>query len=234
MGLDDHDVAPLERLATDTAEDIIQALAPTAHEQTPHRLRLLIKRGPRQRGHGQDDVAIDDALWQHLADLADPGIDVDLGTAQAQRLFTAHGDAMLPLATMQTPILDIPHPLRIATGEHLVHEAIIVGCIVARIDVCKLIPVLDKDLLETFQSCEGAASMRAPRVGVWGCGRGSFVPRLTNSVHPLIGLPRGTLTHLSHSVTKGTSGQPQNANPCTIEIFSATSRIHFTRTAHVR
>jgi hypothetical protein len=62
------------------------------------------------------------------------------------------------LPTMQTPILDIPHPLRIAAGEHLVHEAIVVGFIVARIDAFKPIPVLDKDLLEDVPVLRGCCN----------------------------------------------------------------------------
>jgi hypothetical protein len=73
MGLHDHDVATFERLATDTAPDIIQTADATAHERTQHVFRLLINRVSQHRGHGQDDMAIDDALMQHRADLADTG-----------------------------------------------------------------------------------------------------------------------------------------------------------------
>src|SRR5215470_13324684 len=82
-------------------------------------------------------MAIDDTLVQHPADLADPVVDVDFGAAQAQRRFTAHGDAMGALSTVQTAVFAIAYFLRIPTPEHLVHEAIIVGCIVARIDVLR-------------------------------------------------------------------------------------------------
>ena len=81
MGLDDHDVAALEGAATDPAIDIIQTADATAHEWTQHRLRLLIKRFPEYRRHGQDDMTVDDALMEHLTDLADPGVDVDFGAA---------------------------------------------------------------------------------------------------------------------------------------------------------
>ena len=73
MGLHDHDGATFERLATDTAPDIIQTANATAHERTQHVFRLLIKRVSQPRGHGQDDMAIDDALMQHRADLAHTG-----------------------------------------------------------------------------------------------------------------------------------------------------------------
>src|SRR5215510_11931439 len=59
------------------------------------------------------------------------------------------------LATMQTAVCTIAYFLRIPTPEHLVHEAIIVGCIVARIDVLKPVPVLDKDLLEDVPVLRG-------------------------------------------------------------------------------
>jgi len=59
------------------------------------------------------------------------------------------------LATMQTAVGTIAYFLRIPPPEHLVHEAIIVGCIVARIDVLKPVPVLDKDLLEDVPVLRG-------------------------------------------------------------------------------
>jgi hypothetical protein len=71
---------------------------------------------------------------------------------------------------MQIPILEIPHPLRIAAGEHLVHEAIIVGCIVARLDAFKPIPVLDKDLLEdvpVLRGCCKHAGAPSWGMGMW-------------------------------------------------------------------
>jgi hypothetical protein len=83
--LDDHDRAAVERAATDPAEDVIQTPHPTAHARTQHRWRLLIKRFPEERRHGQDDMTVDDALVEHPAHLADPGVDIDFGAAQAQR-----------------------------------------------------------------------------------------------------------------------------------------------------
>jgi hypothetical protein len=83
MSLDDDDVAAFEGSATDPAKDIIQAPHPTTHKRTQHRLGLLIKRFPEDLRHGQDDMAVDDALMQHLADLADPVVNVHFGTAQA-------------------------------------------------------------------------------------------------------------------------------------------------------
>src|SRR6266542_5230613 len=46
MGLNHHDVATFERLATDSAEDIIQTAHPTSHEGTQQRLGVLIKGCP--------------------------------------------------------------------------------------------------------------------------------------------------------------------------------------------
>jgi hypothetical protein len=83
MRLDDDDVAAFEGSATDPAEDIIQTPHPTPHERTQHRVGLLIKRFPEDLRHGQDDMAVDDTLMQHLADLADPVVHVDFGAAQA-------------------------------------------------------------------------------------------------------------------------------------------------------
>src|SRR5205807_4127775 len=80
----------------------------------------------------------------------------------------AHGDAMGALSTVQTAVLAIAHFLRVPTPEHLVDEAIIVGFIVARINVFKAIPVLDKDLLEDVPVLRGCCKHEgAPS---WGSG----------------------------------------------------------------
>src|SRR5262249_44597621 len=122
MRLDDDDVATLEGAALDEAEDIIQTADATAHERTQHRLRLLIKRCPQELWHGEDDLPGNDTRMQHPADLADPVVDVDFGAAQAQCGLTTHGDALRPLATMQTPIGDISYLLRMPAPEHLVYK----------------------------------------------------------------------------------------------------------------
>src|SRR4029450_216226 len=93
-------------------------------------------------------MAIDDALMEHLADLAHPVVDIDFGTAQAQRRFTAHRDEMFAPATVETAVFDSAYLLGIPAPEHLVHEAIIVARIVARVDVFEPVPVLSKDLFE--------------------------------------------------------------------------------------
>src|SRR2546427_10209458 len=93
-------------------------------------------------------MAIDDTLVEHLADLADPVVDVHFGTAQTQRRFTAHRHTMVALATLQTAVFDIAHLVGIPAPEHLVHAFIIVALIVPRLDVLEPVPVLDKDLFE--------------------------------------------------------------------------------------
>src|SRR5712691_1761882 len=79
--LDNHDVAAFEGATTDTAIEIIQTADATTDERTQHVLRLLIKRFPEHLRHGQDNMTIDHALMEHLADLADPVVDVDFGAA---------------------------------------------------------------------------------------------------------------------------------------------------------
>src|SRR6266704_595387 len=81
MGLDNHDVAPLEIVAADPAIEIVQTADATAHKRTQHVVRLLIKRFPEHLGHSQDDMAIDDALVEHPDHLADPVVDVDFGAS---------------------------------------------------------------------------------------------------------------------------------------------------------
>src|ERR687886_91506 len=104
---------------------------------------------------------------------------------------------MLPLATMRTPIFAIPHLLGIPAPEHLVHESIIVGRLVARVDAFESIPVLGKDLFEDIPVLRGCCNHQgAPSRSIEVCSA-AFLPHLTGSIHPIIGLLRGTLTHLS-------------------------------------
>src|SRR5882724_8081416 len=85
---------------------------------------------------------------QRLADLSDPIVDIDFGASQTERGLATHRDEVLPLATMLTVILEIPHLVGMAAVEHLVNETVIVAGIVARVDVFEAIPVIDKDLFE--------------------------------------------------------------------------------------
>src|SRR2546426_3211319 len=52
------------------------------------------------------------------------------------------------LATLQAAGLDIAHLVRVATRQHLGHEAIVVGGLIPRVGALKRVPVLGKDLLE--------------------------------------------------------------------------------------
>src|SRR5918912_1705398 len=94
MGLDHHDIAALKGMAADPCEDIIQALDTTAHECAQQDSGVLIEGSTQHGRHSQDDMAIDDTLMQHTADLAHPVIDVDFGAAETQRRFIAHRQAM--------------------------------------------------------------------------------------------------------------------------------------------
>ena len=81
---------------------------------------------------------------------------------------------MFTLATLRTAVLDIAHFLRRTTPEHLVHEAILVGFIIARMDAFKPIPVLDKDLLEDVPVLRG----RCNHEGAPSWGMGMFAVQL--------------------------------------------------------
>jgi hypothetical protein len=99
------------------------------------------------------------------------------------------------LPTMQTPILDIPHPLRIAACEHLVHKAVIIACMVARGDVFEPVPVLSKDLFEDVPGRQGFCSHQATLLrGIGGGGR-TFLSHPANHIHPVIGLLSDTVPY---------------------------------------
>jgi hypothetical protein len=74
--------------------------------------------------------------------------------------------------TVETPVLDIAHIVGVAAVEHLVDETVIVGRVVARTELFKPLPVIDKDLFEDipvpsrFDNHQIAPS---PGVGGWGC-----------------------------------------------------------------
>jgi hypothetical protein len=116
-------------------------------------------------------MAIDHALLQHLADLSDPIVDINFGASQTERGLATHRDEVLPLATMCTVILDIPHLVGIAAVEHLVDETIIVASIVARVGVLEAIPVINKDLFEdvgVLSRCCHHQIAPSKGVGFWG------------------------------------------------------------------
>src|SRR5918996_2710185 len=132
MSLNDHDIAPLQRPATDPAEEVIKTANATAHQGTRQLLGSVIKGFPEHIGHRQHNMAVNDTVMEHLAHLCDPVINIDFGTTQAQSGLTRHRDPMLTLSTMLTAILDITHLIGIATAQHLFHEPLIVAGIVTR------------------------------------------------------------------------------------------------------
>src|SRR5918911_4724983 len=74
------------------------------------------------------------------------------------------------LPTAKTPILDITHLVGIPAPEHLGHQVIIVAAIVARIDVCKAVPVVGKDLFEDAPSRRSGCSHQAASLRSLGLG----------------------------------------------------------------
>src|SRR5262249_21359098 len=137
-----------------------------------------------------DNRALDDTRVQHPADWADPVVDVDFRAAQAQRRLTAQGDAMGALSTGQTAVCAIAHFLRVPTPKHLVHEAIIVAGIVARLDVLQPVPVLDTDLLEDVPVLRGCCK----HAGAPSWGRGRCVVQLLYHVSPPQSTPSSACT----------------------------------------
>src|SRR2546426_8947400 len=127
MRMEHRDVATLERLAPDVAIEIIQALHPAAHERAQYDRRVVVEGRAEHGRHRQDDVPIDHPRVEHRAHLAHPVVHVDFGTPQAQRRCAAHRHPMGALATLQAAVFDIAHLLRVATRQHLGHQAIVVS-----------------------------------------------------------------------------------------------------------
>ena len=97
-------------------------------------------------------MAINDALMEVVTEVADKLIDIDLGAAQAQGGLTAHGDEVFTLSTLEASVVEVADLVRIATGEHLVDQLIIVSVIITEIELLKFIPVLMKDLFKDILS----------------------------------------------------------------------------------
>jgi hypothetical protein len=97
-------------------------------------------------------MAIDNALVEVVTEVADKVIDIDLGTSQAQGGLTAHGDEMFALPTIEASVVEVSDLFRITTGEHLVHQLIIVSCVITRVELLKFIPVIMKDLFKDVPS----------------------------------------------------------------------------------
>ncbi len=148
MRVEHHDVASLQRLAPDLAQELLPALDAAAHQRAQQDRSIVIERRAEHGRDREDDVTIDAPLVEDLAHLADSVVHRDFGAAQAQRRLTAHRHQVLPLAPVQAAVCNRAHLLRVATSEHLGHQAIIVGCLVARMGMCELLPVLGTDLLE--------------------------------------------------------------------------------------
>jgi hypothetical protein len=142
-----HGATP-ERLAPAFTREILPALRPTAPERAQHDCRVLVQGRAAHRQDRQDEVPSDDALLGSLAHWTAPVVDVDFGAPSAQRRCTAHCHQRLPLATVLAAVLDIAHLLRVATRQHLGHQAIRGGGLVARMGVLQRAPVMGKALLE--------------------------------------------------------------------------------------
>ena len=100
-------------------------------------------------------MAVDNALMKPLADVADKVIDIDFGASQAQSRFTAHGDEVFALSTIETSVVEVADLLRIATAKHLLYKLVIVSFIVKRIELFKFIPVILEYLFEYIPSGSG-------------------------------------------------------------------------------
>jgi len=87
-----------------------------------------------------------------VADVADKVIDVDFGTSQARGGLTAHGDEVFALSTIEASVVEVSDLFGIATGEHLVHQFVIVSVIITRVELLKLVPVIMKDLFKGIPS----------------------------------------------------------------------------------
>ena len=85
------------------------------------------------------------------------------------------------LSTVETAVFDITHLVRIPTPEHLVDEAIIVARMVAWVDACEPVPVLDKDLFEDVPVLRGCCKHQGTPSG----GIGIFAVQLFTTPHPL-------------------------------------------------
>src|SRR6266446_8012428 len=112
---------------------------------------------------------------------------------------------MLASTTIETSVLDRAHLVGIAAVEHLLHETLIVGRVVARAELFKPLPVIDKDLFEDVpvpRRFDDHQITPSEGVGYWGCG-------IFTTAHPLRpprnGLHRGNLTSLSRPGATGTS-----------------------------
>src|SRR5215813_13586141 len=73
---------------------------------------------------------------------------------------------MLALSTVQAAVFDVPHLFRVAARQHLGHQVVVVGRLVARMGALKRLPMVSKDLLENIPVPRGGCYHRiAPSWG---------------------------------------------------------------------
>src|SRR5262252_6879965 len=113
------------------------------------------------------------------------------------------------LATPQAAVFDIAHLLRVATRQHLGHQALVVGCLIAGMGVGKRVPVLGKDLLEDTPVPRGVGHHRVPPRG----GDEAVVSRVRRFVHPSSAWTQAPLTRRCYPGVMGTSGTGKMKNP---------------------
>ena len=120
---------------------------------------------------------------------------------------------MLALTTIETSVLDIAHLVVVAAVEHLVDESLIVRRSVARTELFKPWPVIDKDLFEDVPVPRGLDDHQiTPSEGV-GCWGGGIFTTSHPLGPPLIGLHWDMLIHLSRPGVRGTSLSRKMKNP---------------------
>src|SRR5215471_14076564 len=120
---------------------------------------------------------------------------------------------MIALTTIETSVLDIAHLVGVAAVEHLVDEPLIVGRIVARTELFKPLPVIDKDLFEDVpvpRRLEDHQITPSEGVRCWGCGMFTTSHPLRP---PLIGLHRDMRIHLSRPGVMRASESRKMKNP---------------------
>ncbi len=120
---------------------------------------------------------------------------------------------------MQLAVTAHAHLVGIATVEHLLYETVIVAGIVARVDVCEAIPVIDKDLFEDvggLSRCYHYQIAPSKGVGLWGIERFYHVARSASTPSSVF---TGALSHrLSRPGDTGISGQMENEFSYTIKM----------------
>jgi hypothetical protein len=81
-------------------------------------------------------------------------------------------------------IIEVPALFRIATREHLRHQTVVIGGLIARMGVLKCLPVIGKDLLKDTLVPGGCCKHpRPPSEGGWDYDGAVVVPRLLRAVH---------------------------------------------------